>query len=140
MITRREFLDALAVGAAGLAMGTTAKSYAQIMGSNNRLNFAVFGLNGARGRGRLDCPGRENGGCRRRAGNQPHLKRALDLAVFAFDGTLGRGRAALTIRALVPIASAVRCLTHSQHGLLQFLHRRPHGTHVIGIQPSLDRR
>ena len=27
MITRREFLDALAVGAAGLAVGTTAKSY-----------------------------------------------------------------------------------------------------------------
>jgi len=32
MVTRREFLDALAVGAAGLAVGTTAKSYAQIMG------------------------------------------------------------------------------------------------------------
>jgi len=41
MVTRREFLDALAVGAAGLAVGTTAKSYAQIMGSNDRLNFAV---------------------------------------------------------------------------------------------------
>jgi len=46
MVTRREFLDALAVGAAGLAVGTTAKSYAQIMGSNDRLNFAVIGLNG----------------------------------------------------------------------------------------------
>ena len=46
MITRREFLDALAVGAAGLAVGTTAKSYGQIVGANDRLNFAVIGLNG----------------------------------------------------------------------------------------------
>jgi len=46
MVTRREFLDALAVGAAGLALRTTAKSYAQILGSNDRLNFAVIGLNG----------------------------------------------------------------------------------------------
>src|SRR5438046_2886823 len=33
-------------GAAGLAVGTTAKSYGQILGSNDRLNFAVIGLNG----------------------------------------------------------------------------------------------
>jgi predicted dehydrogenase len=46
MVTRREFLDALAVGAAELAVGTTAKSYGQILGSNERLNFAVIGLNG----------------------------------------------------------------------------------------------
>jgi predicted dehydrogenase len=46
MVTRREFLDALAIGAAGLAVGTTAKSYAQIIGSNDRLNFAIIGLNG----------------------------------------------------------------------------------------------
>jgi predicted dehydrogenase len=45
-VTRREFLDALAVGAAGLAVSTTAKSYSQILGSNDRLNFAVIGLNG----------------------------------------------------------------------------------------------
>jgi predicted dehydrogenase len=45
MVTRREFLDTLAVGAAGLAMGATAKSYGQILGSNDRLNFAVIGLN-----------------------------------------------------------------------------------------------
>jgi predicted dehydrogenase len=44
-VSRREFLDALAVGAAGLAVRTTAKSYGQILGSNNRLNFAVIGLN-----------------------------------------------------------------------------------------------
>ncbi|HUA15928.1 MAG TPA: Gfo/Idh/MocA family oxidoreductase [Verrucomicrobiae bacterium] len=46
MVTRREFLDAMAVGAAGLAVGTTAKSYGRILGSNDRLNFAVIGLNG----------------------------------------------------------------------------------------------
>ena len=46
MVTRREFLDALALGAAGLAVGTTAKSYGQILGSNDRLNFAIIGLNG----------------------------------------------------------------------------------------------
>ena len=46
MPTRREFLDALVIGGTGLAVGTTAKSYGQILGSNNRLNFAVIGLNG----------------------------------------------------------------------------------------------
>src|SRR3989475_6827884 len=46
MITRREFLDGLAGGAVGLAVGTTAKSYGQILGANDRLNFAVIGLNG----------------------------------------------------------------------------------------------
>jgi predicted dehydrogenase len=46
MATRREFLDAMAVGAATLAVGTTARSYSQILGSNDRLNFAVIGLNG----------------------------------------------------------------------------------------------
>ncbi len=46
MVTRREFLDTLAVGAAGLAISSSAKSYGQIMGSNERLNFAVIGLNG----------------------------------------------------------------------------------------------
>src|SRR5438132_13250615 len=46
MSTRLAFLDGLAVGAAGLAVGTTAKSYGQILGSNDRLNFAVIGLNG----------------------------------------------------------------------------------------------
>jgi predicted dehydrogenase len=46
MVTRREFIDTLAVGAAGLAVSSSAKSYGQIMGSNDRLNFAVIGLNG----------------------------------------------------------------------------------------------
>ena len=46
MVTRREFLDTLATGAAGVALASTAKSYGQILGSNDRLNFAVIGLNG----------------------------------------------------------------------------------------------
>src|SRR5439155_26691824 len=46
MVTRREFLDAMAVGAAGLAVGTTAKSYVRIVGAKDRLNVAVIGLNG----------------------------------------------------------------------------------------------
>src|ERR1039458_9746162 len=46
MVTRREFIDTLAAGAAGLAIASTAKSYGQILGSNDRLNFAIIGLNG----------------------------------------------------------------------------------------------
>jgi predicted dehydrogenase len=46
MVTRREFLSTSAAGAAGLALTSTAKSYGQIMGANERLNFAVIGLNG----------------------------------------------------------------------------------------------
>src|SRR5580692_4764528 len=45
MITRRQFLDGLAVGAADMAIASTAKSYAQIMGANERVNFAVIGTN-----------------------------------------------------------------------------------------------
>ena len=44
MITRREFLDTLATGTAGLAIASSARSYGQIMGANDRLNFAVIGL------------------------------------------------------------------------------------------------
>src|SRR6516162_8292417 len=46
MTTRRDFLDVLAFGAAGLAVGTTAKSYSRIVGANERLNFSIIGLNG----------------------------------------------------------------------------------------------
>jgi len=45
MVTRREFLDTFAAGAAGLAIGSSARSYSQILGSNDRLNFAIIGLN-----------------------------------------------------------------------------------------------
>jgi predicted dehydrogenase len=46
MLTRRELLGATVMGAAGLAIGTTAKSYERITGANDRLNIAVIGLNG----------------------------------------------------------------------------------------------
>src|SRR6202789_4732843 len=49
MITRRAFLDTIAAGAGGLAIGSTARSYSQILGANDRLNFAVIGLNGRAG-------------------------------------------------------------------------------------------
>jgi len=45
MITRRKF-NSLAAGAAGMAIASTAKSYSQIAGANDRLNFAIIGLNG----------------------------------------------------------------------------------------------
>src|ERR1700694_1283137 len=65
---------------------------------------------------------------------------SLDLAVFAFDGALGCRRAVLPIWAGVTIAAAVCGLTDCHHGLLEFLHGRAHGTHIVGIQRSLDRR
>ena len=46
MISRRTFVNGLAVGVAGSALTSTAKSYAQILGANDRLNFAINGLNG----------------------------------------------------------------------------------------------
>ncbi|HEY2040270.1 MAG TPA: Gfo/Idh/MocA family oxidoreductase, partial [Edaphobacter sp.] len=46
MISRRKFLVTLAMGTAAVAINSTAKSYGQIMGSNERVNFAVIGLNG----------------------------------------------------------------------------------------------
>ena len=48
-MTRRQFLDAAAASTATLAASSSAKSYSQIMGSNNRLNFAVIGLNSRAG-------------------------------------------------------------------------------------------
>ena len=45
MITRRDFIETISTGAAGLAAASSARSYAQILGANDRLNFAVIGLN-----------------------------------------------------------------------------------------------
>jgi predicted dehydrogenase len=45
MISRREFIDGLALGTAGMAIGSSARSYAQILGANARVNFAVIGTN-----------------------------------------------------------------------------------------------
>jgi hypothetical protein len=46
MTTRREFLGNGAIGVTGLALGSAAKTYARIVGSNDRVNFAVVGLHG----------------------------------------------------------------------------------------------
>ncbi len=44
--SRRDFLKTIAVGAAGVTAGLHARSYAQILGANDRVNFAVIGLHG----------------------------------------------------------------------------------------------
>jgi predicted dehydrogenase len=54
MNSRREFLKNAALGTAGLAIGMNARSYARIMGANDRVNFAVIGLHG-RGYAHLEC-------------------------------------------------------------------------------------
>ena len=46
MISRRTFVNGIAAGVAGSALTSSAKSYAQILGANDRLNFAINGLNG----------------------------------------------------------------------------------------------
>jgi len=46
LVTRREFLDTVATGTAGLALASTARSYSRILGANDRLNFAIIGLHG----------------------------------------------------------------------------------------------
>jgi predicted dehydrogenase len=45
MISRRTFVNGLAAGVAGSAIASSAKSYGQILGANDRLNFAINGLN-----------------------------------------------------------------------------------------------
>ncbi len=45
MLSRRTFVGHATTAAAGLAIASTAKSYAQIAGANDRVNFAVIGLN-----------------------------------------------------------------------------------------------
>jgi predicted dehydrogenase len=46
MVSRREFLGTLAAGTAGMMVSTTARSYARILGANDRINFAIIGLHG----------------------------------------------------------------------------------------------
>ena len=53
-ISRRTFLDGLATGVAGVAVASSARSYAQILGANDRVNFAICGLNG-RGQAHLSA-------------------------------------------------------------------------------------
>ena len=56
-INRRNFLRTSSLAGTGLILGTsaiTAKSYARILGANERLNFAVVGLR-SRGWAHLDA-------------------------------------------------------------------------------------
>ena len=46
MISRRTFVNGIAAGVAGSALASPAKSYSQILGANDRLAFAICGLNG----------------------------------------------------------------------------------------------
>ncbi len=54
MTSRREFLKGVALGSAGMALGGSARSYARILGANERVNFAIIGLHG-RGYAHLEC-------------------------------------------------------------------------------------
>ena len=54
MKSRREFLKNVAVGTAGAAVSLNARSYASILGANDRVNFAIVGLHG-RGQAHLEC-------------------------------------------------------------------------------------
>lgn len=49
MQTRRRFISNAALLSAGSTLGMSARSYAQIAGSNERMHFAVIGLNGRAG-------------------------------------------------------------------------------------------
>ncbi|MBV8828755.1 MAG: Gfo/Idh/MocA family oxidoreductase, partial [Acidobacteriaceae bacterium] len=44
MISRRTFVHTVTAATAGLGLSSSAKSYSQISGANDRLNFAVIGL------------------------------------------------------------------------------------------------
>ena len=54
MKSRREFLKNMTVGTAGIAVSLSARSYARILGANDRVNFAIVGLHG-RGQAHLEC-------------------------------------------------------------------------------------
>jgi predicted dehydrogenase len=54
MNTRREFVKQAVLGTSGLVVALNAKSYARILGANDRIHFAVIGLHG-RGIAHLEC-------------------------------------------------------------------------------------
>ena len=54
MRTRRDFIKTTASATAGMAVGMSARSYAQVVGANDRVNFAIVGLHG-RGQAHLEC-------------------------------------------------------------------------------------
>jgi predicted dehydrogenase len=54
MESRRKFIKDVAWGSAGAVAGMNAKSFARILGANDRVNFAILGLHG-RGVAHLEC-------------------------------------------------------------------------------------
>lgn len=52
--SRKEFLKAAGIGAAGLTLGMSAKSYGSIIGANERIRFGIIGLHG-RGQAHIDA-------------------------------------------------------------------------------------
>ncbi|HEV7219331.1 MAG TPA: Gfo/Idh/MocA family oxidoreductase, partial [Terriglobales bacterium] len=83
MISRREFLGTIAAGAAGAALGATAKSYAQILGANDRVSFAVIGLHG-RGFAHLSSI--------KASANAAHLSRVCDVDSRYLDKFAGEAQ------------------------------------------------
>ena len=61
-VTRQQFIKTASISTAGVALGAaalTSKSYARILGANDRINFGVIGLHGRGGKhieslGRVD--------------------------------------------------------------------------------------
>ncbi|MEW6653776.1 MAG: gfo/Idh/MocA family oxidoreductase, partial [Bacteroidota bacterium] len=44
--SRREFIKKAVLASAGVAFASSAKSYARILGANDRINFGLIGLHG----------------------------------------------------------------------------------------------
>lgn len=59
MKTRRTFLKEVTLGTAGAAVAWNARSYARILGANERVSFAVIGLHG-RGVAHMECVANNN--------------------------------------------------------------------------------
>ncbi len=83
MISRRKFLGTIAAGAAGAAVSATAKSYAQILGANDRVSFAVIGLHG-RGYAHLSSI--------KASGSLAHLSRVCDVDSRYLDKFAGEAQ------------------------------------------------
>jgi len=83
MISRRTFINGVAVGAAGAALRSTAKSYGQVLGANERLNFAIFGLNG---RGYAHLSGLKNNA------NSAHVSHVCDVDQHILDKFSGEAQ------------------------------------------------
>ncbi len=90
MTKRRDFIKTTTAGAAGIAIGGfgfSSKSYAQIVGSNDRINLAVVGLR-SRGRDHI------NSWCALKDNRNVRIKTICDVdeQFFASDRKTGSGQ------------------------------------------------